>query len=210
MTLGVEHKMERPWFKANNMSAALFAVVEDHDSAPKAELPPGARRLGWFILPPFQRPAVWSEAQKVRFIESIWGGLPLGSYVYNRGSFNSPYDNWLLDGQQRITAILEYHASAFPVLGYRWDELTKVDHRRFLMTPMSCSETNIEDLAKLEEIYDRLAYGGTAHAPKGDAYVGEIDLDHLQGNEPTAADLAAAEVFIERHVTFVDDSETEK
>lgn len=158
--------MDRPWFRANNSAAAIFSIVRDHTDEPPPPLGEGERRLGWFTLPPFQRPAVWTEAQKVRFIESIWAHLPLGSYIFNRTSFGQPYDNWLLDGQQRITAILEYHAGEFPVHGYYWDDLTLADHRSFLMTPMSCLETSIDDLDQLREIYDRLAYGGTPHEPK--------------------------------------------
>jgi hypothetical protein len=159
------NKMQRPWFRANNTASAIFAITNGHESITRP-LVEGERALGWFILPPFQRPPVWTEAQKVRFIESIWGGLPLGSYIYNRTlAMESRFDNWLLDGQQRITAILEYVADSFPVLGYRWSELTKVDHRQFQMTPMSCMETMITDEAKLREVYDRLAYGGTPHDP---------------------------------------------
>lgn len=168
MTSG--RKMERPWFRASNFAQTVGSILLGEDSGMHrvASLVDGERRLGWFVLPPFQRPAAWSDAQKVRFIESIWGGLPLGAYVYNRPQYNSssPYDAWLLDGQQRITAILDYVADAFPVLGYRWTELTKVDHNAFKMTPMSCMETSIEDETLLREIYDRLAYGGTPHEPK--------------------------------------------
>lgn len=169
MTEKMAPKMDRAWFSANNFALAIGAILQGTDSglhrlAPLAE---GERRLGWFVLPPFQRPAVWTEAQKVRFIESIWGGLPLGGYVYNRvqGNTNSPYDAYLLDGQQRITSILDYVADAFPVLGYRWSELTKIDQQVFKMIPMSCMETSIEDIDKLKDIYDRLAYGGTVHEP---------------------------------------------
>lgn len=162
-------KMPRPWFRANNTAGPLFSIYKLENGwervAPLAE---GERRLGNFVLPPFQRPAVWSEAQKIRFIESIWNGLPLGAYIVNRiiVPLDNPYDNYLLDGQQRITAILDYVADAFPVLGQRWSELTKQDQTQFGMTPMSYLETQIGDLDELREIYDRLAYGGTAHDPK--------------------------------------------
>jgi hypothetical protein len=51
------------------------------------------------------------------------------------------------------------------VKGYRWSEITKQDQTQFGMTPMSCLETQITDLAQLRDIYDRLAYGGTPHDP---------------------------------------------
>lgn len=129
----------------------------------------GERRLGWFVLPPFQRPPVWTRAQQIRFIESAWGGLPLGSWVYNRTpSMDGVQDGWLLDGQQRVGAVLAYVANAFPVNGYLWSELTKIDRRMFGMFSFPGLETHLSDTAALEEIYDRLAYGGTAHEPKGE------------------------------------------
>lgn len=163
------HKMDKPWFRANNLASAIGSILLTDSNAGlyrTMPLAPGERALGWFVLPPFQRPPVWSVAQKVRFIESIWMRLPLGAYIYNRGAMDSPYDGWLLDGQQRITAILEYAADAFPVMGHLWSELTLVDQRVFRMIPMSCMETNLDDPVMLAEIYDRLAYGGTAHEVK--------------------------------------------
>lgn len=161
--------MPRPWFRANNTAGPMFGIYKlDAGWERTAPLGEGERRLGNFVLPPFQRPEVWTLEQKIRFIESIWNGLPLGTYIVNRvlTPWACPYDNWLLDGQQRITAILDYVGDVFPIMGYRWSELTKQDQVQFGMTPMACLETQITDLAQLEDIYDRLAYGGTPHEPK--------------------------------------------
>jgi len=150
------------WFRAQSLQRTLGYI--DHKFARKAPLGPGERLLGSFILPPFQRPPVWSRAQQVRFIESCWMGLPLGVYVVNMGGYESPYDLWLLDGQQRVTAILEYMTDAFSVYGHLFSELTVVDRRMWDMSrTFTCLETRLENEAELREVYDRLAYGGTAH-----------------------------------------------
>jgi hypothetical protein len=108
-------KMARPWFRANSMASAIGAILLSAEDMGVRDRPEGERRLGRFVLPPFQRPAVWTEAQKVRFIESIWGGLPLGSYVYNQPTrFHSPFDQWLLDGQQRVGAIHRVRGRRLP------------------------------------------------------------------------------------------------
>jgi uncharacterized protein with ParB-like and HNH nuclease domain len=119
------------------------------------------------VLPPFQRPAVWSEAQQARFIESLWNHLPIGAYVVNRSEdYNSPFDCWLLDGQQRVTAVLAYVVDAFQVYGHRWSDLSVPERRSFENRTFTCLETDLDDLALLEDVYDRLAYGGTPHEPK--------------------------------------------
>lgn len=159
-------KMPRPWFRAETFNKPICTLWERPIRSVDV-LHEGERRLGAFVLPPFQRPPVWTEAQKVRFLESVWSALPLGAYVYNRSvDMNAPTDGWLLDGQQRITAILDYVADAFPVFGYRYSELTVPERRGFEFRPITALETTIDDVAQLAEIYDRLAYGGTPHEPK--------------------------------------------
>jgi len=163
-------KMPRPWFRANNTAGPLMGIYK-LDSDWDRPLFEGERKLGNFVLPPFQRPPVWTRAQQVRFIESIWNGLPLGAYIVNRvlAPLGNKYDNLLLDGQQRITAILDYTDSKFEVFGHLWSDLTKQDHSQFGMTPMSYLETQLSDMATILDVYDRLAYGGTPHDPKAEA-----------------------------------------
>jgi hypothetical protein len=159
--------MPRPWFRAQGHNFSIGTVLHVNGALGReGPLFEGERRLGWFVLPPFQRPPVWTEAQKVRFIESAWGGLPLGSYVYNRPPENERTDAWLLDGQQRVTAILEYAAGSFPVMGHRYPELTRLDQRTFEMVTFPALETRLDDVEQLADVYDRLAYGGTPHEPK--------------------------------------------
>lgn len=161
-----DRKMERPWFAAqpHNWSVSHLLMGADSSAARTYPLLPGERKLGWLILPPFQRPPVWTLDQKVRFIESMWAGLPIGVWVYNRLD-DGPMDAWLLDGQQRVTAILEYAADAFPVHGWLYSELTKIDKRMFDMIHFTGLETRLSDEAALRDVYERLAYGGTPHDP---------------------------------------------
>jgi len=161
------------WFRAHGRETTMDYLTV-RSMGRRRPLAPGERAIGWFVLPPFQRPPVWTEEQKARFVESCWMGLPLGVFIYNRtANPDGPYNNWLLDGQQRVTAVLDYMADAFPVFGAKFSELTEVDLRFWGMgTKFPCLETNLEDEAMLREVYDRLAYGGTPHAPKAeDGYV---------------------------------------
>lgn len=127
----------------------------------------GERALGWLILPPFQRPRVWTLEQKVKLIESVWLELPIGAYVYNQtGVYKHPTDRWLVDGQQRISTLLEYVDDGFAVYGYRWSELSALERSIFGSKTFPAIQLDITDPAMLEDIYNRLAYGGTAHEPK--------------------------------------------
>lgn len=163
-------KMPEPAFNGHHASYTIGHLLGTWRLEHRPEPVPPDRTLGWFVLPPFQRPAVWSEAQKVRFLESVWLELPIGVYVYNDApSFQHHTSGWLIDGQQRIGAILDYVAGAFPVFDYRWAEITEIDRRRFDNRVFPAIVTHEDDEALLAEMYDRLAYGGTPHAPKAPA-----------------------------------------
>lgn len=160
----VERRIPDTWFRAQASARPIGYIAGAIDrGSPLAE---GERSLGPFVLPPFQRPPVWVRDQQISFIESCWLGLPIGAYVVNLTGWGQAYDLWLIDGQQRITAIVEYMADAFPVFGYRYSELTVVDHRMWHMScTFTCLETQIRDEAELRDVYHRLAYGGTPHDP---------------------------------------------
>lgn len=138
---------------------------------------PEARHIFGFRFPDWQRPAVWTMEQKVRFIESCYLGLDIGRFVFteaNYSGFQGPLDNLLLDGQQRLGAIQDYLAGAFEVFGLRFLDLDERDQRRFrrLLLPSVFIEVDAPwgertvDEALLKELYVRMNYGGTPHSPE--------------------------------------------
>ena len=142
----------------------------------------GQNWLAGYIIPPFQRPLVWNEGRMIKFIESAVLGLHLGTWCYNRAT-NAPIekvrmddgrvrefyhytDRWIIDGQQRLTALDRFFDDAFPVFGSRWSEVDRLVQRRFLNnTSFSAYETKIYDEQELRVLYDRLNFGGVPHTP---------------------------------------------
>lgn len=124
----------------------------------------GQRTVMGFVLPDWQRGHVWTRQQDIALIESAWRGIALGTYTYNQSEIDSPLDNLLIDGQQRMTAIQSYIEDEFPVFGYRWSELPKRDERRWVMsTAFPSFVTETEDETYLRTYYDLMNFGGTAH-----------------------------------------------
>lgn len=156
------------WFRAQAMATTMSFLTSDA----QARLHPlgeGERKLGIFVLPPFQRPPVWTRAQQIRFIESCWLGLPIGALVFNRTRADGPLDSWLLDGQQRVTSVYAYMDDAFPVFGHLFSELLPTDYRKWSMgVSFPALQTNLESEADCLDVYERLAYGGTPHTPQTD------------------------------------------
>lgn len=132
---------------------------------------PLERQLLNLVLPPWQRPAVWSESQQVSFLEGIFLGLGTGYYVINGRDWNdegndSPMSGWLIDGQQRITAIARFVNDEICVFGgIRYSDLSIGEkRRRFDNMTFPCIELEYQDDENLlKELYRRLNFGGTPH-----------------------------------------------
>ncbi len=120
-------------------------------------------RLLTFVLPPFQRPPVWTRKQSIRFMESLILGLPIGTYTYCSAVDRGTTDGWLIDGQQRMRAIASFIAGKFPVFGYRWPELTIGEHRRIQNTGFAAYVLPDASEDECLEQYLRMNYGGTPH-----------------------------------------------
>jgi len=146
---------------------------------------PDQPEIGPYFLPPFQRPPVWTLAQKTRFVESALLGITMGSIVVCDAMnlpMQSPHrfartDRWLVDGQQRLMALLDYRNDLItPFAGtaceHRWSDLTVVERRRFWSLQIGIIRIATADEALLREIYDRLNFGGTAHTDEQRAVAG--------------------------------------
>jgi hypothetical protein len=137
------------------------------------------RQLLNLVLPAWQRPVVWDEQQQVRFIEGIFLGLGTGYYVINGKDWNGDgsgkhMSGWLLDGQQRITAIARFVKGELSIFdGVRYADLSIGDRRRrFDNVIFPCIELKyVDDEELLKTLYRRLNYGGTPHT--------QADLDRL-------------------------------
>lgn len=131
---------------------------------------PSERRLMNLTLPPWQRPEVWSMDQKRRFVEGIFLGLGTGYYVVHGSDWDSagqpkPMSGWLLDGQQRISALRDFLSGDMVIFGdVIFTEMSVPDQLRFKRRPFPCHELDYTDSEDtLKELYDRLNFGGTPH-----------------------------------------------
>jgi uncharacterized protein with ParB-like and HNH nuclease domain len=117
----------------------------------------------YFKIPNFQRPLVWTQQQKIKLIESLWIGVPIGTYTVSE-SDNPALDRLLIDGQQRINAIKEYVNNEFKVYGLFYSEVT-TEHtdRKFYNCQFPCYVTQSDDIDYLKNYYNIMNFGGTPH-----------------------------------------------
>jgi len=151
---------------ANMTMAHPILRWENCAKRPDDENPAGKRTVMGYPLPDWQRPLVWTEAQQVRFLESAWLGLPLGTYTYNQVVFDKhrELDGLLIDGQQRMWSVERYITDCYPVFGYRYSEITDIDRRIFVMSiSFPCYIASSTDEQYLKDYYNLMNFGGTAH-----------------------------------------------
>jgi hypothetical protein len=141
----------------------------------KAKYPWATRFAMGHPLATWQRPAVWTEGQQVRFITSVWIGGDLGSYLVNgwyefdaQGAYVTNSEV-LLDGQQRLIALEGYLLGRFGVPDAsgqvrQWSELGYNERRRFLGMTFTQARVHSGDERTLRQIYDLRAFGGTSHS----------------------------------------------
>lgn len=130
-----------------------------------------SRYVCGFPVPRFQRELVWTQEQQIRFIESIWKGIPIGSFIIHRldweaGGKPVPFAGWVIDGQQRLTAIEAYWNGGFSVFGAYWGDLERQDQIEFLHTKFSHYEASLKTEEEILDMYLLMAFGGTAHTDK--------------------------------------------
>ena len=154
----------------NRQIGSLYFQFQEGLGYQNPNLPKETRFVLGFPLPLFQRELCWTESQKIRFIESAWNQFHLGIYTVNQidglDAYHHPFQDALIDGQQRLKALENYWNNQFPVMGYLWQELTSQDQIRFRNTAFGTAITRIEDEATLRLAYNLLNYGGVAHTPE--------------------------------------------
>lgn len=122
---------------------------------------------GLDVDPDFQRGHVWTPEQQVRYVEFIMRGGQTGRDILT----NHP--NWqtgdphkgpyvLVDGKQRLTAVLGFLRDEVLAFGYRFSEYQDKAHMRFKLG----FKWHVNDLKTRAEVlkwYLDLNTGGTVH-----------------------------------------------
>ncbi len=180
--------MKNPYVWFNRNVDGQFAEVKLHhlyfqlqESRTKPDYKTYAGPGEWvcgYLLPPFQRPSVWTVEDNIRFIDSARRCVNIGEFTVNQ-TFGNPNaqtymdgdrevyvgDMWLLDGQQRLRALQGFFDSEFPVHGMFWKDLPEEDRAGFLRTvKFPYWETAFTDEDSAAEYYDLRNFSGVRHA----------------------------------------------
>lgn len=135
----------------------------------KADYPWTTRFVGDWPLPEWQRGLVWSTEQKISFIESVFIGYDLGSVMINELHWpegqkaSTPMSEIIIDGQQRISALVGFVSNEFPVKDLYWRDLTRLEQRIFREREIGLKSVACYDEEKLKVVYNHLNFSGVRH-----------------------------------------------
>lgn len=110
-------------------------------------------RFGVDMNPPYQRDLVWTQEDKERLIDSVFSNVEIGKFAFIHRPFisaDSPtYE--ILDGKQRLTAILDFYLDKFRYKGKTFSELSGWDARWFRNFPVAVAECR-EEITEKQKI----------------------------------------------------------
>jgi|ERR1700677_1606871 len=85
---------------------------------------------GFFDSPDYQRDYVWTLEDKQRLVKSIMNRMDIGKFVFlSRPWPENRYE--VVDGKQRLNAILEFTQNRFPYEGKTWFQFSRNDKNVF-------------------------------------------------------------------------------
>lgn len=84
------------------------------------------------FTPDYQRDYVWSLEDKVKLIDSIFNNINIGLFVFARVPFTVDGKGYeIIDGKQRLTALVEFYEDRFQYNGYYFSQLSLQDRNHF-------------------------------------------------------------------------------
>jgi hypothetical protein len=130
-------------------------------------------RFGVDLEVDYQRGNVWKPYQKVDLIHSIFCNIDIGKFAIIRRPWgpdgNKPLTPLLwemLDGKQRLTAIIEFYTGQFLYKGKSYDDLHPMDRHHFKYYSASIAETEPLTNAQKYRYFLKLNTTGTPVDPK--------------------------------------------
>lgn len=127
---------------------------------PMSDILSDIKRKRLVISPHFQRNFVWRATHKVDFIDTILRGLPFPQIFLAKGDVNidmMAVNSCVVDGQQRLNAILSFVRGDFAVDGRYYSELSNPEKEQFIRYEVPVIELDMKhDDPAVIDIFKRL------------------------------------------------------
>jgi hypothetical protein len=115
-----------------DVTSGAKALERGHRSVSDiAGLVHGVIRRGFYADPLYQRGYVWTDADRTRLLDSLFRGLGIGEFIFLSHRDNGDYTYEVLDGQQRLTTLVNFMLNKFTYRGKLWNQLSPRDQQQF-------------------------------------------------------------------------------
>lgn len=182
----IEEGIERyePWFSLRPLSNTTESLIQNGDvlmnfsTTHIGDILSKAYHFGIEMNPDYQRDYVWDESDKVALIDSIFNNVDIGKFCFIHRDYSEERLYEVLDGKQRIRAILDFYENRFPYKGKYFNDLSVRDQnwfenytissaqisnenrkqilRYFLLLNKSGRKMDEKQLEKVQEMYDSI------------------------------------------------------
>ena len=98
--------------------------------------------FGLDFNPAYQRDFVWELKDKVSLIDSIFNNVEIGKFVFIPLEYGNQYQYEILDGKQRLRAIMDFYEDRFQYKGKYYSDISITEQRFFKNFPVSIAETS--------------------------------------------------------------------
>lgn len=113
----------------NTEFTAKNIPIKTYLSSPLSSLISKVLNYGVDFSPEYQRDYVWTIEDKEKLIQSIFEGRDIGKFIFLKYNWDDKEE--ILDGKQRLDAIVDFYTSKIPYKGVYYHELSKHDRYRF-------------------------------------------------------------------------------
>lgn len=87
---------------------------------------------GVHMDPDYQRDYEWTPSDKVKLIDSIYNHVSIGLFVFGQRNMDTVEKLYeIIDGKQRLTALVEFSEDRFKYKGYYFSQLCRRDRYHF-------------------------------------------------------------------------------
>lgn len=138
--------------------------------------------------PEYQRDLVWNDEDREALIDSIFKNIDIGKFAYIENDWrdaDTPAYQ-ILDGKQRLTAIIDFYLNKFPYKGLYFNDLSHREQDYFENFTVSVGTAKDMDRAQILKYF--LMLNTTGHV---------VDKKHLQKIEELYEDVLEEENSIE-------------
>lgn len=117
--------------------------------------------FGLDLNPDYQRGLVWGQEDKEKLIDSIFRGVDIGKFVFIRRDYGTDSHLYeILDGKQRLTAIMEFREDRFRYKGLLYSELNPRDQSHIEGYSIATADVSNPTKEQIYRYFLRLNVGG--------------------------------------------------